>query len=868
MHRFAGRTHSFVGTDSRGRGKRDLFGLILGFLVLLSPHVCLAQALDAVDPAGRREQLGFQLESRGGAYAQGDSCDCVDLVFVIDDTGSMVASIESVAEGIADILSVAESTCGGDVKAGLVTFKDEIEVDVPLTLDLVAVETGIDAIAASGGRGVPEASDEALREVLTATECSLVGGFDPGAFRAECCKVAILVTDAPPGGCDDSFTSGIDDVNAHQRALDAAVAGVAIGAVQVGTHPHARPIMLDYAATSGGVFAEVGRNGSGTAAAIEQVLLHCLVTEDVERCCIRGATIDEDLCVDVPLGICSELGGDVVSDCSTCGPQPCNDADVNGDGRVASDDREAIVRCIAGTPPTGGTIEDCDINKDGCINHLDVQAWECRVNGGAAEECCEPCTPCGNQDCDISLSDLGICRQCLTDCDGFCSPNTCADPLCPCDSTGDGEFTMDDINVFRCLFLGGGRECCESDALEDIIIIHRPTPDCVNCSPIAIDLRAAIVVGDSDIDVDPDSSRVIYATNRGPAMTTPMMLEPDDSYRGTIPAQPAGTLVEYSLEFQDTDGNTYTEPAGGQKHSFVLGNLIVVEQWDMETASGWTAGDASMPDDATGGSWERGIPQGLIVTVDGNDLLLTPDADTSESGQFCWLTQLDTGVLGADDVDGGKTTLVSPVFDLSSEQYVRVRYNQWFTNAFWDNPDEDPFEVAISSDGGATYTVLEEQSLGTAPFWEQKEIVLNGLINFTDQMRLRFVVKDLGGDSFVEAAIDDVTIVRWDPLPVGVSDAADAPRARAWLGHARPNPLNPSTVVDFAIPNDALVQLRVYDLAGRLVQTLIDAPLAAGTHRATWDGSSADGAPAVSGVYVYRLDDGTSVLTRKMVLLK
>lgn len=75
---------------------------------------------------------------------------------------------------------------------------------------------------------VPEASDEALREVIVAqTGCLAPGSqFFHAPFRAGCRKLAVLVTDARPGGCDDAFTLGVDDVNATQSASDAAAAGI------------------------------------------------------------------------------------------------------------------------------------------------------------------------------------------------------------------------------------------------------------------------------------------------------------------------------------------------------------------------------------------------------------------------------------------------------------------------------------------------------------------------------------------------------------------------------------------------------------------------------------------------------------------
>ena len=83
-----------------------------------------------------------------------------------------------------------------------------------------------------------------------------------------------------------------------------------------------------------------------------------------------------------------------------------------------------------------------------------------------------------------------------------------------------------------------------------------------------------------------------------------------------------------------------------------------------------------------------------------------------------------------------------------------------------------------------------------------------------------------------------------------------------------PNPFNPETTIRFALPEASAVRVVVYDLMGRLVQTLVDTGMGAGTHTVRWDGRMANGGLAPSGVYFYRMDAGTFSQTRQMTLLK
>jgi len=83
-----------------------------------------------------------------------------------------------------------------------------------------------------------------------------------------------------------------------------------------------------------------------------------------------------------------------------------------------------------------------------------------------------------------------------------------------------------------------------------------------------------------------------------------------------------------------------------------------------------------------------------------------------------------------------------------------------------------------------------------------------------------------------------------------------------------PNPFNPVTTIRFALPQNTRVTLKVFDVVGREVQTLVSSELTAGTYDVQWNGRNQAGLPVASGVYLYRLDLGTQVMTRRMVLVK
>jgi hypothetical protein len=83
-----------------------------------------------------------------------------------------------------------------------------------------------------------------------------------------------------------------------------------------------------------------------------------------------------------------------------------------------------------------------------------------------------------------------------------------------------------------------------------------------------------------------------------------------------------------------------------------------------------------------------------------------------------------------------------------------------------------------------------------------------------------------------------------------------------------PNPFNPMTRIEFDLARDGQVSLKVYDVAGRLVRTLVNRPMERKHHEVVWDGLDNAGVAASSGIYFYRLETTDFTDTRKMVVLR
>ncbi len=83
-----------------------------------------------------------------------------------------------------------------------------------------------------------------------------------------------------------------------------------------------------------------------------------------------------------------------------------------------------------------------------------------------------------------------------------------------------------------------------------------------------------------------------------------------------------------------------------------------------------------------------------------------------------------------------------------------------------------------------------------------------------------------------------------------------------------PNPFNPTTAIDFAIPKSAHTRIEVFNILGQKIKTLVNEYLGPGRKRVEWDGTDSRGNTVASGVYLYRMTANDFTETKKMMLMK
>ena len=202
---------------------------------------------------------------------------------------------------------------------------------------------------------------------------------------------------------------------------------------------------------------------------------------------------------------------------------------------------------------------------------------------------------------------------------------------------------------------------------------------------------------------------------------------------------------------------------------------------------------------------------------------------------------------------GSSTTLTAPVYtsesySLGTTYHIVMKYNivTGTTNDFcnlWVNPSLDGTEPTPTITDNSDATVSDLTSIGSLCLRQGTVTARQSVI--VDGIRL---AKDWN------SAIGIVTAVK---------DAKNSKADGFELSQNYPNPFNPSTMISYNLAKEGFVSLKVYDVLGNEVNTLVSKQQTAGQYNVKFDASRLN-----SGVYFYTLTSGNSSLTKKLMLMK
>ncbi|MBM2840923.1 MAG: C-terminal target protein [Bacteroidetes bacterium] len=244
--------------------------------------------------------------------------------------------------------------------------------------------------------------------------------------------------------------------------------------------------------------------------------------------------------------------------------------------------------------------------------------------------------------------------------------------------------------------------------------------------------------------------------------------------------------------------------------------------------------------------------------------------------------------------DGGTTWLTST---LPGATAATRAIAVWFLdtqNGIASSVTGTTYNAARTTDGGATWSAvtvgtagynIAVGSSGTTNFWMGR-----GTAMFRSQDRgATWAQSYTGTGTFYDADFrtsgantygwgvkDNGNIVFFFGPLTGVQEeripTASVPQQVALMQNY-PNPFNPSTTISYELPTQATVRLKIFNMLGQEIATLVDSPQPSGVHQASWNGNTDAGFSASSGMYIYRLDaktaDGKTINSvKKMLLLK
>lgn len=344
---------------------------------------------------------------------------------------------------------------------------------------------------------------------------------------------------------------------------------------------------------------------------------------------------------------------------------------------------------------------------------------------------------------------------------------------------------------------------------------------------------------ETDIDVDYPTyigdMQMYYKINNEPAWNSVEMVNVGGTtYKADIPSQPEGTVIGYYFEVADLGGcgnavfpaEANTDDPNLPFYALVGYALQHTEDFDNEFGS-WVV-DPFGDDDATTGEWDINEPIGS--TDDVGYQVQTDDDHTTGSGNLCAFTgnaALFDGV-GTNDVDHGKTTLRSEIFDLTVYDdpvavYWRKYSNDSPTSA---NPGNDVWQVYISNDNDNWVKV--ERTYTADNTWRRNAIRIKDYVDVTETVSFIFIAQDsvldpdepdplIAGGSLVEAAIDDLEI--WDTKAADTTEDTTGNYIldSELIAGVFPNPASDFVNIYFASGVSGEIEISLFNNVGELI---------------------------------------------------
>tara|TARA_B100000809_G_scaffold203900_1_gene205120 strand:- start:1140 stop:3512 length:2373 start_codon:yes stop_codon:yes gene_type:complete len=217
---------------------------------------------------------------------------------------------------------------------------------------------------------------------------------------------------------------------------------------------------------------------------------------------------------------------------------------------------------------------------------------------------------------------------------------------------------------------------------------------------------------------------------------------------------------------------------------------------------GWTVSG-----NASSGDWERDLPNGTSFNGEASNPGVDSPLDCSEEA---FVTGNDGGQAGSDDIDGGETVLLSPMFDLTSYNDPSINFDRWFFNDGGSGTPNDSLVIELLN--GSSVVRIDFADVNSAPSntWTSKSIQVSSFTTVTATMQLRVRAMDNAGGHLAEAGFDNFKVI--ENSTVSVADIVSDNDLTIY-----PNPFNSEISISFNNKEIQNGRVEVLDLAGRII---------------------------------------------------
>lgn len=189
--------------------------------------------------------------------------------------------------------------------------------------------------------------------------------------------------------------------------------------------------------------------------------------------------------------------------------------------------------------------------------------------------------------------------------------------------------------------------------------------------------------------------------------------------------------------------------------------------------------------------------------------------------------------------------------------WIHLNWNAEVFDGYPTEPDYEWSELQRKIGSNPWYTVYS----GPNKYWSDHSITYDP--NGTTPVYFRVRVRDNQGLWSLWSDLYSTKMLKWIPWKAGSDETINNEILNFALNQNFPNPFNPTTTISYAIKDNGLVKLKVYDILGTEVAELVNELKEAGNYSVTFNASVLP-----SGIYFYTLTSGNFMATKKLILLK